>query len=73
MQGWVVPVLVAVITGPIVVILQARKFERKNDKQHGENSKLLVAIGDKVDLVATKLDHHIGWHQGRADSGKNEE
>jgi len=57
--------MVAVITGPIVVLIQARKFEKKNDKQHNDNSKLLKHIGDKVDSVATKLDEHIGWHKGQ--------
>jgi hypothetical protein len=66
---WVVPILVAVISGPIVVLLQAFKFERKNDEQHAHNSGLLREIGEKVDVVGSKLDNHIWWHKGREGHG----
>jgi cytochrome c-type biogenesis protein CcmH/NrfF len=62
---WIVPVVVAVITGPIVVVLQ--RLRKENTEQHAENSILLRNIGRRVDNIATKLDHHIGWHEGKKD------
>ena len=59
----IVPVVVAIITGPVVVILQ--KLRKENAEQHGEGRALIQSVADKVDNVATKLDEHIGWHKGR--------
>lgn len=58
-----VPVLVALITGPVVVVLQ--KLRKENTDQHSEARILLRVIGSKVDKVATKIDNHIGWHDGK--------
>lgn len=59
----IVPIVVAVITGPMVVILH--KLRKENTVQHAENGTLLRHIGDKVDRIGQKLDHHIGWHEGK--------
>jgi len=57
-----VPIIVALIMGPIVVILQ--KLRKENTDQHAEGRILLKVIGSKVDKIGSKLDNHIGWHEG---------
>jgi hypothetical protein len=63
MEAILVPILVAVITGPMVVILN--KLRSENTSQHAESRDLLQQVADKVDNVDTKLDEHIGWHKGK--------
>jgi len=63
METILVPIVVAVIGGPLVVVLQ--KLRKENSDQHAEGRALLERGADKVDGVATKLDEHIGWHKGR--------
>jgi hypothetical protein len=63
MEAVWVPIVVALITGPAVVVLQ--KLRKENSDQHAEGRALLERVADKVDGVATKLDEHIGWHKGR--------
>lgn len=58
-----VPILVAIISGPLVVILQ--KLRKENTEQHAEGRILLKMIGTKVDKIGSKLDNHIGWHEGK--------
>ena len=58
-----IPVIVAVISGPLVVVIQ--KLRRENTAQHAEGRALLERVADKVDSVGQKLDEHIGWHKGR--------
>jgi hypothetical protein len=64
-QVWV-PIFVAVITGPVVVILQ--KLRKENTEQHAEGRILLRVIGNKVDKIGSKIDNHIGWHEGIKDA-----
>lgn len=67
---WLVPIVVAVITGPVVVILQ--KLRRENNDQHAHNMILLKHIGQRIDRIGSKLDKHIGWHEGqKEDNGTN--
>lgn len=66
MQSVWVPIIVAVITGPVVVVLQ--KLRKENTEQHEEGRILLRLIGTKVDKIGSKLDNHIGWHEGQKDS-----
>jgi hypothetical protein len=61
-----VPIVVAIITGPVVVVLQ--KLRKENTSQHAEGRILLRTIGTKVDKIGSKLDQHIGWHDGVKDS-----
>lgn len=63
MEAVWVPIVVAVITGPAVVVLQ--RLRKENSDQHAEGRALLNKVADKVDSVATKLDEHIGWHKGK--------
>jgi hypothetical protein len=44
------------------VVLQ--KLRKENTEQHQEGRILLKTIGGKVDKIGSKLDHHIGWHEG---------
>jgi len=61
-----VPIIVAIIMGPVVVVLQ--KLRKENTEQHSEGRILLKMIGTKVDRIGTKLDEHIGWHDGQKDA-----
>jgi hypothetical protein len=63
---WLVPIIVALITGPMVVILN--RLRKENSDQHAHNTILLRHIGQKVDRIGTKIDSHIGWHDGKKDS-----
>lgn len=58
-----VPIIVALITGPVVVVLQ--KLRKENTEQHNEGRILLKVIGSKVDKIGSKIDNHIGWHDGK--------
>ena len=60
--AWV-PIIVALITGPVVVVLQ--KLRKENTDQHAEGRILLKVIGSKVDKIGSKIDNHIGWHDGK--------
>jgi len=61
-----VPIIVAIIMGPVVVVLQ--KLRKENTEQHAEGRILLKMIGTKVDKIGSKLDNHIGWHNGQKDA-----
>jgi hypothetical protein len=58
-----VPIIVAIISGPLVVVLQ--RLRKENTEQHEEGRILLKMIGTKVDKIGSKLDNHIGWHEGK--------
>jgi hypothetical protein len=60
-----VPIVVAIISGPLVVVLQ--KLRKENTEQHEEGRILLKMIGSKVDKIGSRLDNHIGWHEGQED------
>lgn len=62
-MSWFVPIAVAIITGPVVVILQL--LRRENSSQHAEGRDLLNRAIEKIDEVGTKIDGHIGWHEGK--------
>jgi hypothetical protein len=56
MEIWI-PVLVGIITGPVVVILQ--KLRKENTEQHSESRGILTHILNKVEKIDDKLDEHI--------------
>ena len=66
MESWVVPILVAIIGGPLMVLMQV--LRKENTTQHAEGRELLKEVIQKVDNVGTKIDNHIGWHDGKKDS-----
>jgi hypothetical protein len=61
-----VPIVVAIISGPLVVVLQ--RLRKENTEQHEEGRILLKVIGTKVDKIGSKLDNHIGWHEGQKEN-----
>lgn len=67
MDFWWVPIVTALITGPMVVILQ--KLRKENTEQHEHNTALLKYIGRRIDKIGEKLDNHIGWHEGKEHNG----
>ena len=60
---WLVPLAVAVIGGPLVVVVQ--NLRKENTSQHAEARELLKMVAGKVDKVDDKLDGHISWHLSR--------
>lgn len=59
---WLIAIIVAVIGGPLVVIIQT--LRKENTSQHAESRDLLNLVVSKVDKVDNKLDGHISWHLG---------
>ena len=59
------PILVAIIGGPIMFLLSLLRKENKN--QHLEGRELVKEVIEKVDRIGTKIDGHIGWHKGKED------
>jgi hypothetical protein len=57
--------------GPIVVVLQ--RLRKENTDQHNEGRILLRVIGNKVDKIGSKIDSHIGWHDGVKESVEKED
>lgn len=62
-MDWLVPVVVAVITGPMVAVIN--RLRKENSQQHAEGRELINRVLYKVDQVGSKIDGHIGWHEGR--------
>lgn len=61
-MDWWVPIVVAVITGPVVVLLQ--RLRKENSNQHAESRTLLEHVVIKVDKLHDKFDNHIGDGHG---------
>lgn len=68
---WVVPIAVAIIGGPLVVVVQ--RLRNENTSQHAESRDLLHKLSHKVDKIDDKLDSHIEWHLLRTRRKKNED
>jgi hypothetical protein len=68
---WLVPVVVAVIGGPLVVVVQ--NLRKENTSQHAEARELLKMVASKVDKVDDKLDGHINWHLKKPKPKPNKE
>ena len=68
---WLVPVAVAVIGGPLVVVVQS--LRKENTSQHAEARELLKMVAGKVDKVDDKLDNHISWHMAKTRRKKIDE
>lgn len=61
---WAVPIVVALIGGPLMWFLH--RFDRRNSEQHNHNFEVLERIEDKIDKVDERLHEHISWHLGRS-------
>jgi uncharacterized membrane-anchored protein YhcB (DUF1043 family) len=57
---WWVPIVVALITGPLMVLM--KRFDKRNTEQHADNQRVLLRIEDKVDHIDERLDDHIDYH-----------
>ena len=62
-MAWFVPVLVALIGGPLVVLIQ--KGRKENSTDHAQVMGMLKETKTSIDKVDTKLDGHIDWHMNR--------
>ena len=54
MEAVWVPIVVAVIAGPLMWLLA--RFDRLNTEQHGENMRILKRVEGKVDRLDSKVD-----------------
>lgn len=57
MAEWLVPIVVAILSGPVVVLLQ--RLRRENTSQHAESRSLLEHLVVKVDNLDDKFDAHV--------------
>lgn len=62
---WLVPILVAVIGGPIMWLLH--RLDRNNSEQHRHNLDTLHRIEGKVENVQEQITGHIEWHLDQKD------
>ena len=60
MSAVYVPILVALIGGPVMWLLA--RFDRRNSDQHANNMNVLNEIKDDVREVRNDLKSHIDWH-----------
>ena len=65
-----VEVIVALIAAGGVALaayIPSRRLRRENTEQHAASYSLLQAIDERTERTETKLDQHLGWHDGRGD------
>lgn len=60
---WWVPIVVAVIAGPLMWALS--RFDKRNTEQHAQNLGVLNEIKQDVREVKTEIRDHIHWHLGK--------
>jgi uncharacterized membrane protein len=60
MEVILVPLLVALIGGPLMWLLS--RFDRRNTEQHGANMQVLKRIEQKIDTVDDRLYEHVKDH-----------
>ena len=60
MSAIYVPILVALIGGPVMWLLA--RFDRRNSDQHSNNMNVLNEIKEDVREVRNDLKSHIDWH-----------
>lgn len=60
MEAVLVPILVALIGGPLMYLFS--RFDKRNSEQHGANLVVLERIEEKVDKVDERLSDHVDWH-----------
>lgn len=59
-MDWAVPVVVAVIGGPLMWGLH--RFDKKNSEQHNHNFTALHRIESKIEKLDDRVHSHIHWH-----------
>jgi len=67
MEAVIVPIVVALIGGPIMWLL--RRLERANTSQHDANMQELTRgarsverVDEKMDRLDQRIDAHLEWH-----------
>lgn len=65
---WAIPIVVALIGGPMMFFL--KRFDTRNTEQHGANMNVLKNIEVKIDKIDGRLDGHIDWHAHNKDGMK---
>jgi hypothetical protein len=60
MSAIYVPIVVALIAGPLMWLLN--RFDKRNTDQHSHNMRVLNEIKDDVREVRSDLKNHIDWH-----------
>ncbi len=60
MEVWIVPIAVALIGGPLAVLM--KRFDTRNTEQHAENKAVLDLVLKGQDRIEAKVDRHIEWH-----------
>ncbi len=70
MNDWIVPIVVALLGSPLVLLIQ--KGRKENQADHAsvmtkltENNVMVKSIDKKIERVDDKLDKHIDWHMNR--------
>ena len=58
---WLVPIVVALIGGPIVILLQRSRKENATD--HAAVFGILNQVFKQVNHIDEKLDSHLSWHK----------
>ena len=53
MSNWIVPIVVALIAGPIMWLLH--RLDRRNTQQHGQSVDMLRNLDGKVDGIHSNL------------------
>ena len=61
MSSWAVPIIVAVIVGPVVVLLG--RNDKRNTQQHARSMDVLERLDSKVD----RLHHDMGVMDAKVD------
>jgi hypothetical protein len=68
---WLVPIVVALIGGPLVIIIQ--NLRKENSADHAVVRGLLESVVTQIDKVDDKLDGHISWHMAKTRRKKIDE
>jgi hypothetical protein len=68
---WLVPIVVALIGGPLVIIIQ--NLRKENSADHAVVRGLLENVVTQIDKVDDKLDNHISWHMAKTRRKKIDE
>ena len=70
-MSWWVPIVVAVITGPVVVLLE--KLRKENTAQHAESRGLLDnLVVNVLDLKDSIHEHRLEFKEHLADHNRKE-
>jgi hypothetical protein len=68
---WLVPIVVALIGGPLVIVIQ--NLRKENSADHAVVRGLLESVVTQIDKVDDKLDNHISWHMAKTRRKKIDE